>query len=108
MTESQGISVAMMVGKTWIFLRAIVPCQLEQALVCGYGRVIFLSNKVGFGRVTEEIEVKAIGGIFEGTKEVHAYHDVRNLLEEEVFAFRWEELSYPGYFGKNAGIPFGL
>lgn len=81
MTESQGFSVAMMVGETWIFLSAIVPCQLEQALVCGCGRVIFWRDMAGFGRVTKEIEVKAIGGVFKGAKEGHAYPDIRNLLE---------------------------
>lgn len=108
MTKSQGFSVAMMVGKTWIILRAVVPRQLEKALVCGCGREIFWRDMVGFGRVTEEIEVKAVGGTFEGGKEGHAYHDVRDLLEVEVFVFRWKDLAYPEYFGKNPGIPFGL
>ena len=81
MAESQGFSVAMMVGKTWIFLSAIVPCQLEQALVCGCGRVIFWRDMIGLGRVTEEIEVKSTGSTFEGAKEGHAYNDIKYLLE---------------------------
>lgn len=45
---------------------------------------------LGLGRVSEEIEVKAIGGVFEGAEEGHAYRGIRNLLE-----------------GRSIGIPMG-
>ena len=83
MTKSQRLSVAMMVGKTWIFLGTIIPCQLEQAFICGYRREIFWRDILGFGQISEEIEVKAIGGVFDGVKEGHTYHGVMDLLEEE-------------------------
>lgn len=69
----------MMVGKAWLFLGAIIPCQLEQAFVCGYGRDIFWRDIFGFGRIPEKIEVEAIGGIFDGVKETHACRSITNF-----------------------------
>lgn len=98
MTKSQRFSVAMMVGKTWIFLSAIIPCQLEQAFVCGYRRELFWRDFVGFGRISEEIKVKATGGVFEGAKQGHAYHDVMNLPEEEQICILMGRVGIPRTF----------